>query len=477
VNTSLPVERRVAGAAAPNSQERAHTHSRGKVRILFAEQFYYPDGHGAAQLPVDVTTYLASAGFAVEVVCGSKPYAPLEGDPPPDPRSFGVRIRRVPTLLPGSVHRARLLRQLWFSVALIPRLFLRRPPDVFITQTAPPIAMILVGAAARLWRRPYVIISMDVYPDVLIAHGGSGSGVILGRMLAPAFAWAYHHARRVIALGPGMRARLEAKGVDAERIVEIPNWATGALGVVPAAENPLRREWELTDKFVLFYSGNLGLVHEFDTLLRGVRRALESVPSLRVVFVGGGQRLAEVRRLVDELGLTDITRFSDLLPPQRLPESFGVADLAVVTLRPEFAGLVVPSKLQGYMARGIPVLYIGPSSDAEQFIKSAAGGVCLAVNDVPGVAKTLIELAADPRRLRQFGENARHFYAREFARERGLARYERVIRSITAADHVATDVDCTTGTTEDRVPPTALTRRADARVGEAADQPGGNWPR
>lgn len=404
-----------------------------KVRILFAERFYYPDGHGAAELPVDVTTHLAEAGYAVEVICGSEPYAPLEGEPPPDPRSRGVRIRRVPAL-PGSVHQARMLRELWFCLALVPLLFLRPPPDIFITQTAPPIIIIIVAAAARVWRRPHVIISMDVYPDVLIAHGGSGSAATLGRLLKPAFAWAYRRARRVIALGPVMRARLQEKGVSAERIVEIPTWATGAPGVVPAAENPLRRDWALMDKFVLLYSGNLGLVHEFDTLLRGVRQALDSLPTLRVVFVGRGGRLAEVRQLVDELGLGVVTRFSELLPAHRLPESFGLADLAVVTLRPEFAGLVVPSKLHGYMARGIPVLYIGPDSDVEQFIGDAAGGVCLRVNDVRGVAETLVALAADRRRLKQLGDNARHYYEREFAREHGLALYEGVIRSIVESD-------------------------------------------
>ena len=400
------------------------------LRILFAERFYYPDGHGAAELPVDLTTHLASVGFAVEVVCGSEPYAPLEGDSPADPRSKGVRIRRIPALLPGSVHRARLVRELWFCLALTPWLFLRRPPDIFITQTAPPIIIILVAAAARLWRRPHLIISMDIYPDVLLAHGGSGIAVGLGRLLKPAFAWAYRGARGVIALGPGMRARLQDKGVAAERIVEIPTWATGKLGVVPAAENRLRREWALGDKFVLLYSGNLGLVHEFDTLLRGVRQALNSLPSLRLVFIGRGGRLEEVRRLVDELGLADITRFSELLPAHRLPESFGLADLAVVTLRPEFAGLVVPSKLHGYMARGIPVLYIGPESDAAQFIADAAAGVCLRVGDVDGVAAALVALAANRERLSQLGANAQHYYAREFARERGLARYEGVIRSI-----------------------------------------------
>jgi glycosyltransferase involved in cell wall biosynthesis len=405
-----------------------------KVRILFAERFYYPDGHGAAELPVDVTTHLASAGFAVEVICGSEPYASPEGEQSPDPRSVGVRIRRIPALLPGSVHRARLLRELWFCLALTPLLFLRRPPDIFVTQTAPPIIIIIAAAAARLWRRPYLIISMDVYPEVLIAHGGSSRGVILGRMLKPAFAWAYCQALRVIALGPGMRARLEDKGVSTERIVEIPTWATGAPGVIPAAENALRREWALADKFVLLYSGNLGLVHEFRTLLHGIRQALDSLPSLRVIFIGRGRRLEEVRRLVDELGLGGVTRFSDMLPAHRLPESFGLADLAVVTLRTEFAGLVVPSKLQGYMSRGIPVLYIGPDSDVEQFIAGAASGVCLRVNDVQGVADTLIELAADRRRLRQLGDNARCYYAREFARDRGLALYERLIRSIVESD-------------------------------------------
>jgi colanic acid biosynthesis glycosyl transferase WcaI len=399
-------------------------------RVLFAERFYYPDGHGAAELPVDVTTHLAEAGFDVEVICGSEQYAQLEGDPPPDPRARGVRMRRIPAL-PGGVHTARLLRELWFCVALAPLLLLRRPPDVFMTQTAPPVIIIIVAAAARLWRRPHVIISMDIYPDVLIAHGDAGAAGKIGRLLAPAFAWAYRRARRVVALGPGMRARLEAKGVSTARIVEIPTWATGAPGVLASDDNPLRREWGLDDKFVLLYSGNLGLVHEFETLLRGVQQARPQVPTLRLVFIGRGGRLAEVRRRVAELGLGEITRFSDLLPARRLPESFGLADLAVVTLRPEFAGLVVPSKLQGYMSRGIPVLYVGPDSDVEGFMRQAASGVCLRVGDVHGVADALASLAADRTRLQQLGANGRAFYGREFAREHGLARYEQLLRALT----------------------------------------------
>jgi colanic acid biosynthesis glycosyl transferase WcaI len=401
-----------------------------KRRILFVEQFYFPDGWGGAELPVHLTLHLARSGFDVEVICGTDQYAPLEGEAPLDPRLHGIRIRRVPALLRGNIHRAKLVRQLWFYMALAPLLLLRRPPDVFVAQTNPPLAVILVAAVAKIWRRPLVIITMDVYPEVLIAHGAMSRRSLLGKILERAFAWAYRHAQRVVALGPVMSERLQAKGVNRDRIVEIPNWATGALGLVSGCDNTLRSEWDLEDKFVLLYSGNLGLAHEFNTFLQGVKRAIASVPSLRMIFIGRGSRLAEVQRRVRELALDPIVRFSDLLPSQRLPESFGIAQLAIVTLQPGFSGLVVPSKLQGYMARGVPVLYIGPDSDIERFVARSMGGVCLRCGDDLGVAATLIDLAANRDRLALLGVKARQFYNEEFAEPHGLARYEAAIRSV-----------------------------------------------
>jgi colanic acid biosynthesis glycosyl transferase WcaI len=406
--------------------------TRRRARILFVEQFYYPDGWGGAELPLDVTVHLARSGFDIEVICGSDQYAPLTGDAPADPRRVGVCIRRIPALLGGSIHRVKLLRQLWFYLALAPLLLLCRRPDVFVTQTNPPLAVIMVVAAARLRRRPAIVIAMDIYPEVLNAHGAVGAAGLAGTILRRAFGWGYRHAQRVVALGPVMRERLEAKGVNAGRIVEIPNWSTGAPGRITGAHNRLRAEWGLDDKFVLLYSGNLGLAHEFETLLQGVKVALPAVPALQLVFIGRGSRLGEVQRRVGELHIEGSVRFSDLLPAARLPESFGIAQLAIVTLLPAFAGLVVPSKLQGYMARGMPVLYIGPDSDIERFIKRSGAGVCVRCGDVQGVADALVALAHDHARLAQLGQLAQQSYVQEFAAARGLASYAALIEAVMA---------------------------------------------
>jgi glycosyltransferase involved in cell wall biosynthesis len=396
-------------------------------RIVFVEQFYYPEGWGGAELPRDITMHLARRGHEVEVICGSDLYAPLDGDPGPDPVAAGVRIRRIPRLFGGDIHRFKLFRQLWFYAGLILRLTVGKAADVYVAQTNPPLTVPLVALAARLRRRPLLVIAMDIYPDVIVAHGALAQGAFATRLLDAIFKRAYRAARRVVSLGPVMTQRLIAKGVPAGRICEISNWATGVGGVVRGAENVLRREWGLGNDFVLLYSGNLGIGHEFETLLQGFAEARRADPRLRLVIIGKGSRLEETRQRVAELGLGDSARFADLVPAERLPESLGIADLAVATLRSGFEGLIVPSKVLGYLARGIPVLYIGPRSDIDHLIERYDCGNALRNGDVAGVCAALRAASADREALQRRGESGRRGYETDLQRPLGLARYAALV--------------------------------------------------
>jgi len=128
--------------------------------IVFAEQFYYPEAWGGAQLLRDLTTHLVASGCAVEVVCGSDPYAPeVDEDEVEDPRARGVVVRKTPRLFGGDIHRLKLLKQIVFYVCCAPLLLVRRRPTVFVTQTNPPLLVALVTIVALLHRRPFVIIA------------------------------------------------------------------------------------------------------------------------------------------------------------------------------------------------------------------------------------------------------------------------------------------------------------------------------
>jgi len=398
-----------------------------KSSVVFVEQFYYPDGWGGAELPRDLSTHLVGCGYEVEVICGSEQYVPVDGSPGPDPALQGVRIRRIPRLFGGDIHRFKIVRQVWFCTALSLLLCLRRRPGLFVSQTNPPLAVPLVAAAAKILRRPYLLIAMDIYPEVLEVHGAIRSSGLVSRLLGTVFQRAYRGARRVVALGPIMRERLVAKGVATDKITEISNWSTGAEGVIRGAENTLRTQWDLEGKFVLVYSGNLGIGHEFETLIRGFAGALEAVPAARLVIIGGGSRLAEVKRMTHELGLDSVVRYSGFVPADRLPESMGLADMAIVTLRPGFEGLIVPSKLLGYMSRGIPALYIGPRSDVDHFLTRYRCGIAVRNGDAIAVRDAIVMAARNPARLEAMGNAGSIGYLADLSRDAALARYEAVV--------------------------------------------------
>jgi colanic acid biosynthesis glycosyl transferase WcaI len=398
--------------------------------LVFTEQFFYPEGWAGAQLPRDIATYLAQNGCAVEVICGTEQYAELDGQEVGDPADAGVRIRRIPRLFGGQIHRHKLLRQLWFCVAALPLLLLRRAPDVYVTQTNPPFIVPLVAAIAACRRRPLLIIAQDLYPEVMVAHGMMSAGSFAARVLQSLFGWAYRRAAGVVSLGPVMSQRLVDKGVAATRITTISNWATGDESVVRGAANRLRSEWGLEGCFVVLYSGNIGIAHDVETPILALRQLLPELPQLRLVFVGRGSRLADAERIARENGVLHAVQFRPLVPLDLLPHSLGLADVALVTLREGFEGLVVPSKLLGYMARGVPTLYVGPASDAQQLIDSSGGGVCVANGDAAGFADILRRLAEKRGSLAQMSAAAEAFYHEALARPIGLERYRSVVETV-----------------------------------------------
>ena len=74
---------------------------------------------------------------------------------------------------------------------------------------------------------------------------------------------------------------------------------------VSHTENRFRRAWGLDGKFVVEYSGNLGVPHSFADIL-AVAEELSDHDELRFLFVGGGARFKEVEKAVASKGLGNV---------------------------------------------------------------------------------------------------------------------------------------------------------------------------
>ena len=151
--------------------------------------------------------------------------------------------------------------------------------------------------------------------------------------------------------------------------------------------------------------------------------ALRNDDAIEFAITGGGAQAAalQAKQLPN-------VRFNGYAPRERLSESLSSSDAHLVTLRPEFEGLIVPSKFSGVLAVARPVLFVGASDGAlARIIRENDCGFVIEQGDSDDLVRRIHELANDPGRARAMGLRGRRVYEERFAPQIALAAWERIL--------------------------------------------------
>jgi len=377
-------------------------------RLLFINQYYWPDHASTAQHLTDLAESLAARGFECHVLCSQGSYKPGEPAPAASEIHNGVHIHRVPAT---SLGRKNTLSRMTDYLSFYARAVLKavRLPrfDAVVTLTTPPIIGLVGTLLRRLKGSSHVCWSMDLHPDASIALKRMSPTNPVVRGLVWLSDLVLRQADRVVVLGPYMSDRILMKRVRPDRVTTIPVWSRRDE-VYPIAHeaNALRKRLGYRDELVVMYSGNLGLAHTFDEFLEAARR-LRDRSDVAFLFVGGGPRLGEVRAAKEAEGLENI-RILDYVPRDELRLSLSAADVHLISMRPEMTGIVVPGKLYGIMAASRPALFVGPAHcESADLIRRCGGGFAIPIGDADRVVAALEKLCADRNLARQMGEKSR----------------------------------------------------------------------
>jgi glycosyltransferase involved in cell wall biosynthesis len=189
-------------------------------------------------------------------------------------------------------------------------------------------------------------------------------------------------------------------------------------------------ELGLRAKFVVMYSGNAGLVHEFGPILDAMRLTKED-SRIYWLFVGDGPRRAEIEDFIRSNGIQNAT-YRGYFPREQLRYSLSVADAHLISLRAEFVGISVPGKLYGIMASGRPAIFVGPAeSDSGETILHSDCGLVVDVAKGEGasnLAKIILTWADNKMGTAALGERGREAFLREYERDGCCAQWERLLR-------------------------------------------------
>jgi glycosyltransferase involved in cell wall biosynthesis len=156
-----------------------------------------------------------------------------------------------------------------------------------------------------------------------------------------------------------MKQRIIEKGIPEGKLAVIPPWShTDSVRYDSEGRIAFRGVHDLSEKFVVMYSGNHSPCHPLDTLL-GAASKLADQKDIVFCFVGGGSEYDKVQAYAQQNELKNII----CLPYQPLNElamSLSAADLHVVVMGDPFTGIVHPCKIYNILEIGSPVLYVGP---------------------------------------------------------------------------------------------------------------------
>lgn len=394
-----------------------------KKKIIFIEQYFFPEGGGQAQISRDIVVNLKKNDNEIIVFCGNKPYQKASLDDQFYPSKHGIKIIHVPIIFESRKFIFRFQNYLFFSLYTFFKLLLINEISLIISQTNPPGVIVSSALISFLKRIPFIIISMDLYPEVLFKNIKKENILFLHKLLLKVFNKSYRQANKVVSLGKSMSNQLLLKGILMKNIVTIPNWATGDLTINRNIQNKLEKKWEVKKGVRILYSGNLGIAHEFETIFQGIKSSNLSPEELQTIFVGFGERLFEVIELSKLMRYESSILIKSYVKSSEMPLTMSLASMGLVTIRKNFSGLVFPSKFAGYLARGISILYIGPDCEISEIIKKYKLGFCFRNGESEKLSNFLIDLTKDKNILNIYGKNAKNFYENNMSSKIGLKKY------------------------------------------------------
>jgi colanic acid biosynthesis glycosyl transferase WcaI len=400
------------------------------VKILLYSMNFSPELVGIGKYSGEMAQWLHAKGHEVRVIA-SPPFFPhwalFDGHSAWAWRKTdcdGITVWRAPTWVPARPRAlARLAHLLSFMVSSMPLLFaqIRWKPDlVFVVEPplmcAPAVLFFsrLLGIKSWLHIQDYEV---DAAFDLGLVRGTRAR-----RLALSVERWLLGRFHRVSTISAAMLDKARAKGIDATRLVLLPNWVD-VRSIFPqpaAAAGGYRAMLGIpADEVVVLYAGSLGSKQGIELLAEAAHR-LVAAAHIHFVFCGEGPSREPLKAACADLPRV---HFLDLQPVERLNELLGTADIHVLPQRADAADLVMPSKLAGMLASGKAVIVTAHAGTELSRVVSGRGLV-VAPGDADALADAIAHLAVSRPQREALGAAARAFAETELDRNAILLRLE-----------------------------------------------------
>ena len=376
------------------------------MKILFIHQHFYPEESGTAKSCTEMAVYFAEQGHDVSVITefpnrGFKSTSELHQKP----------LKQVDTHKEITIHRlrnkfkysskvvSRISAYLMFTLgSVIYALRMNQKFDLCITIQALPSAIPGV-VLQKFYRIPHHFYCTDMMPDLGIVSGMVKNRLVISaaRIVEKAV---YDHSTAVYAVTRQMVDNIKSKSSN-PNIFELPDWLDGSFFNANRYKfiDCLKKKYELQDKRVMLYIGNIGFVQNLGIVVESAKLLSREDAYKDCLFIigGGGVQKEALERECEKRGLKNI-RFIGVVPRQHVPSFLELSSVLVMNYmdHPHMA-LYRSSKIFDYIVAEKPVI-VGATGALKEIVEQNGLGYVASPSDPEEFTAKLMALL-DERRV------------------------------------------------------------------------------
>lgn len=410
-----------------------------KKNLLIYAHYYFPDVASTGQILTELAEGLKDT-FHTTVICTVPSYTGKISQYYRKHKYYYENINGVDVLrirvpeFRKNFALSRIFNILAYFFSAIAATFRVERQDYIFTISQPPILGGMLGVIGKRVKKAKLIYNIqDFNPEQVRAVQFTQSKLVLGIMMT-LDKYSCKQADRVVVVGRDMIETLKTRFTDLPDYAYINNWINEEEIIPLPADHrqvvQFKQKYDLQDKFVVMYSGNIGLYYDLQNIVKVIEK-FQDRSDVTFAFIGEGSVLEELRDYQKRHQVTNVV-FIPYQDKNSLVYSLNAGDVHFVVNAKGIKGVSVPSKLYGVMAAGKPVLGIlEEGSEARLIVEEAGCGISVDPGDyeaIEALIQKFIEMK-DSQQLKEMGSRGREYLVNYLTKDVSIRKYRDEILS------------------------------------------------
>ena len=379
------------------------------MKILIITQYFYPETFRVNTLCAE----LVRRGHEVTVLTGYPQYPQGKIYPGYGYRKEyqkyweGARIERIQMRPRGKTPMGLFLNcwsfvhegNKWVKACKI------KYDAVYVFEVSPVTVGLPAVTYKKKFRTPIFFNVQDLWPESVEAVLGIHNRLIM-KFINSIVDHIYNASDKILCSSSSFVKNIASRGVDQNKLLYWPQFCDE-----PNFDGMEKPEIYSHEFFNIVFAGNLGDAQGLDLLVEAANQLKNT--KARWYLVGDGRAKERLQNLVKKLGLDNIVHFIGKVSEPEANRYIHYADCAYLSFQNnKLFDMVIPAKLQSYMACGTPILAAVSGESAEVIQEAQCGFVC--ERDAKRLSNLIRNEIFNSDKLEIMRTNAKTFYDQHF---------------------------------------------------------------